>query len=199
MPTHWPIGASNRYCVVEMTAAGRLAISKKQPALWEIEVQAAFLIGFIFDVIYSNYTILHQVICSLLFLFNLMVRMERLELSHLAALEPKSSASTNFATSAWNGALYARGRQIAKQPVAGCAGMKKNTRTNVQVSDWVPRLMVVVCVSPLAHPVANSFPNPWLRFVPTVFPASRYVLRFRLSVFPAVGVKHNPVALRKRR
>lgn len=28
------------------------------------------------------------------------VRKERLELSHLAALEPKSSASTNFATSA---------------------------------------------------------------------------------------------------
>ena len=30
----------------------------------------------------------------------ILVRMERLELSHLAALEPKSSASTNFATSA---------------------------------------------------------------------------------------------------
>ncbi len=29
----------------------------------------------------------------------LMVGTERLELSHLAALEPKSSASTNFATS----------------------------------------------------------------------------------------------------
>ena len=31
--------------------------------------------------------------------FNMMVGTERLELSHLAALEPKSSASTNFATS----------------------------------------------------------------------------------------------------
>lgn len=30
----------------------------------------------------------------------LMVRTERLELSHLAALEPKSSVSTNFTTSA---------------------------------------------------------------------------------------------------
>jgi hypothetical protein len=30
-----------------------------------------------------------------------LVRKERLELSHLAALEPKSSAYTNFATSAW--------------------------------------------------------------------------------------------------
>ena len=30
-----------------------------------------------------------------------MVRKERLELSHLAALEPKSSASTNSATSAY--------------------------------------------------------------------------------------------------
>jgi hypothetical protein len=29
-----------------------------------------------------------------------MVRTERLELSHLAALEPKSSVSTNFTTSA---------------------------------------------------------------------------------------------------
>ncbi len=29
-----------------------------------------------------------------------MVRKERLELSHLAALEPKSSVSTNFTTSA---------------------------------------------------------------------------------------------------
>jgi hypothetical protein len=29
----------------------------------------------------------------------MMVGTERLELSHLAALEPKSSASTNFATS----------------------------------------------------------------------------------------------------
>ena len=31
----------------------------------------------------------------------LMVRKERLELSRLAALEPKSSASTNSATFAW--------------------------------------------------------------------------------------------------
>ena len=30
-----------------------------------------------------------------------MVRTERLELSHLAALEPKSSVSTNSTTSAW--------------------------------------------------------------------------------------------------
>ena len=30
-----------------------------------------------------------------------MVRTERLELSHLAALEPKSSVSTNFTTSAY--------------------------------------------------------------------------------------------------
>ena len=30
-----------------------------------------------------------------------MVRKERLELSHLAALEPKSSVSTNFTTSAY--------------------------------------------------------------------------------------------------
>src|SRR5690606_41551964 len=37
----------------------------------------------------------NQVIASSL----LMVGTERLELSHLAALEPKSSASTNFATS----------------------------------------------------------------------------------------------------
>lgn len=34
--------------------------------------------------------------------FYRVVRKERLELSHLAALEPKSSASTNFATSALN-------------------------------------------------------------------------------------------------
>ena len=31
---------------------------------------------------------------------HLIVRMERLELSHLAALDPKSSVSTNFTTSA---------------------------------------------------------------------------------------------------
>ena len=35
-----------------------------------------------------------------------MVGTERLELSHLAALEPKSSASTNFATSPLNPDLY---------------------------------------------------------------------------------------------
>ena len=33
-----------------------------------------------------------------------MVRKERLELSHLAALEPKSSVSTNFTTSAFKAA-----------------------------------------------------------------------------------------------
>ena len=33
--------------------------------------------------------------------FLYVVRMERLELSHLAAPEPKSGASTNFATSAF--------------------------------------------------------------------------------------------------
>jgi len=32
-----------------------------------------------------------------------MVRTERLELSHLAVLEPKSSVSTNSTTSAWSG------------------------------------------------------------------------------------------------
>ncbi len=32
---------------------------------------------------------------------SLLVRTERLELSHLSAPEPKSGASTNFATSAW--------------------------------------------------------------------------------------------------
>ncbi len=36
-----------------------------------------------------------------LFLLSVLVRMERLELSHLAAPEPKSGASTNFATSAF--------------------------------------------------------------------------------------------------
>ena len=36
-----------------------------------------------------------------------MVRTERLELSHLAALEPKSSVSTNFTTSAY---MYWGGR-----------------------------------------------------------------------------------------
>ncbi len=34
----------------------------------------------------------------LILLYNLMVGAKRLELLHLAALEPKSSASTNFAT-----------------------------------------------------------------------------------------------------
>ena len=34
------------------------------------------------------------------------VRTERLELSHLSAPEPKSGASTNFATSAGKAALY---------------------------------------------------------------------------------------------
>ena len=39
----------------------------------------------------------HELVCLVLLL---MVRKERLELSHLAAPEPKSGASTNFATSA---------------------------------------------------------------------------------------------------
>ena len=43
---------------------------------------------------------LHQFDCNLLFFIHVLVRMERLELSHLAAPEPKSGASTNFATSA---------------------------------------------------------------------------------------------------
>ena len=37
-----------------------------------------------------------------LVLLTLLVRIKRLELLHLAALEPKSSASTNFAISAFN-------------------------------------------------------------------------------------------------
>ena len=43
---------------------------------------------------------LHQFDYNLLFFIYVLVRMERLELSHLAAPEPKSGASTNFATSA---------------------------------------------------------------------------------------------------
>ena len=42
------------------------------------------------------------IVCTERALFVVMVRKERLELSRLAALEPKSSASTNFATSAKN-------------------------------------------------------------------------------------------------
>ncbi len=38
-----------------------------------------------------------------------MVRKERLELSHLAALEPKSSASTNSATSAYHALHLSKG------------------------------------------------------------------------------------------
>ena len=40
------------------------------------------------------------------------VRKERLELSRLAALEPKSSASTNFATSAVERALYGKVKRL---------------------------------------------------------------------------------------
>tara|TARA_R110000868_G_scaffold4171_6_gene25870 strand:+ start:17778 stop:18014 length:237 start_codon:yes stop_codon:yes gene_type:complete len=46
-----------------------------------------------------------------------MVRKERLELSHLAALEPKSSASTNFATSAKQPQIIQKSQVVAK-PVA---------------------------------------------------------------------------------
>ena len=42
----------------------------------------------------------------------LMVRKERLELSRLAALEPKSSASTNFATSAVGAGVIDAARRI---------------------------------------------------------------------------------------
>ena len=41
-------------------------------------------------------------VCTERAILVIMVRKERLELSRLAALEPKSSASTNFATSAKN-------------------------------------------------------------------------------------------------
>ena len=41
-----------------------------------------------------------------MFYIIIMVRTERLELSHLSAPEPKSGASTNFATSAGKAALY---------------------------------------------------------------------------------------------
>ena len=41
-----------------------------------------------------------------------MVRKERLELSRLAALEPKSSASTNFATSAVGAGVIDAARQF---------------------------------------------------------------------------------------
>ena len=47
-----------------------------------------------------------------------MVRMERLELSRLATLEPKSSVYTNFTTSAWGGR---RGSNPRPQESQSCA------------------------------------------------------------------------------
>ena len=62
---------------------------------------------------------LHQATCKLLFILNILVRMERLELSHLAAPEPKSGASTNFATSAFcESADYTVLRQNCKRFLA---------------------------------------------------------------------------------
>ena len=67
-----------------------------------------------------------------LFLLSVLVRMERLELSHLTAPEPKSGASTNFATSAFcESADYTVLRQNCKRFLAagrGVSGAVKSVR-----------------------------------------------------------------------
>ena len=86
-----------------------------------------------------------------------MVRTERLELSHLAAPEPKSGVSTNFTTSAWH---------YLKRKRQACAwrfleyGVDDGNRTHDTRShnpvlyqlSYAHHIAVLVPDSPMAHP-----------------------------------------------